>query len=69
MLDRIQVQNNVRWVVAENISNSGHFAVIASTIQGELEDLIDSKLDDDEKMDAVLAWLDSEDAIRWGQGR
>jgi len=67
--NRIQVQNNVRWVLAENISNGGHFASISSPIQIEIENLIGSKLDDDEKLDATLAWLDSEEAARWGQGR
>jgi hypothetical protein len=67
--NRILVQNNVRWVLAENISNGGHFAVIASSIQSELHQIIDSKLDDDEKMDVAIAWADSKEAVRWDQGR
>lgn len=74
LYNRVNLQSNVRQVIAEH-TDSGHFKMMSSDIQGGLSEVYDAEYNEDckfnvdEQMDLILTWIDSEDADRWGQGR
>ena len=65
-----QNQSQVRWVIADNISNGGHFHVIAGSVQGDLGEIFNPEgskhFDSDEIYELYSAYQETPQARHWG---